>query len=102
MKLQWIVKQWLPHITTYSWHGRGAFGGHQPGVIYAGLLGGPTATPTPFISSHAAAASWAVEQIGKSLDLMARNGRCAICGRPPAESHDSGLHYIATIKGPRS
>ena len=68
MKLQWIVKQWLPGVSTYSWHGDKRTQG-----VYVQLSNGGPMVLSPFVSSHAAAAAWACEQVGKSLDLLGRS-----------------------------
>lgn len=97
MKLLWILKAWVPNVYTFSAHDT-----QHPGFLSGVLVGFDAVTdvPTSFASSHAAAAAWAGEQIGKSLDSFARGvGACAICGRLAVEGHDRGAHYLATIKG---
>lgn len=65
MKLRRIIKSWEPDITTVSWHGKGSSG------VYISLSVGGGYVQSPFVSSHAAAAAWACEEIGKSLDQFA-------------------------------
>jgi hypothetical protein len=60
VRLAWIVKQWLPGITTQSHAGQG--------VVYVGI--GGLLIQSPYKESHAAASQWAADEVGQSLTAL--------------------------------
>jgi hypothetical protein len=105
LKLAWIEKTWLPDgsdvfgnwVVTFSGH---AFNPTRAvGVRLANTpLGSGGSVASPYASSHATAAAWACNEIGKSLNLFADAiGTRVICGAR-GDLHDMSRHYLATVK----
>lgn len=64
IKLAWECKQWEPGLTTFRRAG---------GTVLVGLSGGEGATlDSGFKLSHAAAAEWAADAVGRSLVELGR------------------------------